>query len=44
MPRQAADANAKHDCKGNNWTTFNAPTFRNQGQCVSFLMSARSGR
>ena len=35
---------AKNDCKGDNWTTFNAPTFRNQGQCVSFLMSARSGR
>jgi hypothetical protein len=35
---------AKADCKGNNWTTFNAPAFRNQGECVSLLMSARSGR
>jgi hypothetical protein len=35
---------AKADCKGNNWTSFNEPTFRNQGECVSFLMSARSGR
>jgi hypothetical protein len=35
---------AKADCKGNNWTTFNEPTFRNQGECVSSLMSARSGR
>jgi hypothetical protein len=35
---------AKADCKGNNWTTFNEPTFRNQGECVSLLMSGRSGR
>jgi hypothetical protein len=35
---------AKADCKGNNWTTFNEPTFRNQGECVSLLMSQRPGR
>ena len=33
---------AKADCKGNNWTTFNAPwSSPNQGGRVSSLMSAR---
>ena len=44
VPVKLLTPTAKQDCKGNNWTTFNAPTFRNQGECVSSLMSARSGR
>jgi hypothetical protein len=44
VPVKELTPTAKQDCKGNNWTTFNAPTFRNQGECVSSLMSARSGR
>jgi hypothetical protein len=35
---------AKQDCKGNGWVAFNAPTFRNQGECVSFLVSKQLGR
>jgi hypothetical protein len=26
-------------CKNNGWTTFNNPTFKNQGACVSFVAS-----
>jgi hypothetical protein len=26
-----------NQCKNNGWKTFNNPTFRNQGQCVSFV-------
>jgi hypothetical protein len=27
----------KDQCKNGGWKTFNNPTFRNQGQCVSFV-------
>ena len=27
----------KDQCKKDGWKTFNNPTFRNQGQCVSFV-------
>lgn len=29
----------KDSCKKNGWMTFNAPTFRNQGDCVSYVQS-----
>jgi len=32
-PRQP---NAKGDCKDGNWKLFTNPSFKNQGQCVSF--------
>lgn len=30
---------SKDQCKNGGWQTFNAPTFKNQGQCVSYLQS-----
>jgi hypothetical protein len=27
----------KDQCKNGGWQTFNNPTFRNQGQCVSYV-------
>jgi hypothetical protein len=27
----------KNECKNGGWQTFTRPTFRNQGQCVSFM-------
>lgn len=29
----------KDDCKNNGWMTFNSPSFKNQGQCVSFVQA-----
>ena len=29
----------KDECKKDGWMTFNAPSFRNQGDCVSFVQS-----
>ncbi len=29
----------KNQCKDNGWKTFNSPTFKNQGQCVSYVQS-----
>lgn len=29
----------KNECKKDGWMTFNNPTFKNQGDCVSYLMS-----
>ncbi len=31
----------KEQCKNGGWMRFNNPTFRNQGQCVSFVVSNR---
>jgi hypothetical protein len=44
VPVKQLTPTTKQDCKVNSWATFNAPTFRNQGECVSFLMSQRPGR
>jgi hypothetical protein len=44
VPVKQLTPTAKQDCKGNNWTAFSAPTFRNQGECVSFLARRQSGR
>jgi len=30
---------SKDDCKKYGWMTFTNPSFRNQGQCVSFVMA-----
>ena len=29
----------KDQCKNDGWKTFNAPTFKNQGQCVSYVQA-----
>jgi hypothetical protein len=29
----------KNECKKGGWEDFNAPTFKNQGQCVSYVQS-----
>ncbi len=29
----------KNECKNGGWMTFNSPTFKNQGQCVSYVQS-----
>jgi CSLREA domain-containing protein len=31
----------KEQCKNGGWVRFNSPTFRNQGDCVSFVVSNR---
>ena len=31
---------SKDDCKNGGWTTFNDPSFKNQGDCVSFVAAA----
>jgi hypothetical protein len=31
-----SDTNSKDDCKNGGWTRFANPTFKNQGQCVSY--------
>ncbi|MFZ3301405.1 MAG: hypothetical protein WA152_01675 [Microgenomates group bacterium] len=30
---------SKNDCKDDGWSTFSNPTFKNQGDCVSFVQS-----
>lgn len=30
----------KNQCKNNGWQTFNNPTFKNQGDCVSYVQSS----
>lgn len=32
----------KDECKKDGWKTFNSPTFKNQGQCVSFVVSHKN--
>lgn len=29
----------KDECKKGGWATFNSPTFKNQGQCVSYVQA-----
>lgn len=29
----------KNECKNGGWMTFNSPTFKNQGECVSYVQS-----
>ena len=29
----------KDECKNDGWMTFNNPTFKNQGDCVSYVQS-----
>lgn len=33
----------KDQCKNGGWMTFTNPTFKNQGQCVSYVVSHRGG-
>jgi hypothetical protein len=39
-PAQPATAD---DCKNGGWMNFSSPAFRNQGQCVSWVVSNRGG-
>lgn len=34
---------SKDDCKNGGWMKFQDPSFKNQGQCVSFVVSHRGG-
>ena len=34
---------SKDECKKGGWMTFNSPSFKNQGQCVSFVASQGRG-
>jgi hypothetical protein len=34
---------SKDDCKDGGWMTFQDPSFKNQGQCVSYVVSNRGG-
>ncbi len=34
----------KDQCKKDGWKTFNNPTFKNQGDCVSFIASQGKAR
>jgi hypothetical protein len=36
---QVGPPTSKNACKDGGWKTFNHPTFKNQGQCVSFVAS-----
>jgi hypothetical protein len=36
---QVGPPTSKNACKHGGWKTFNNPTFKNQGQCVSFVAS-----
>lgn len=35
----ALTPSSKEECKKGGWMTFNSPSFKNQGQCVSFVQS-----
>jgi hypothetical protein len=39
----AAQPQSKDDCKNGGWMKFQDPAFKNQGQCVSFVVSHRGG-
>jgi hypothetical protein len=34
---------SKEQCKNGGWKTFTNPSFKNQGQCVSYVVSHRGG-
>jgi hypothetical protein len=36
---QVGPPTSKDVCKHGGWKTFNNPSFKNQGQCVSFVAS-----
>jgi hypothetical protein len=40
QPLQVGPPTSKDQCKKGGWQTFNNPTFKNQGQCVSFVNHA----
>ena len=44
VPVKELTPTARTTARATTGPTFGAPTFRNQGRCVSFLISARSGR
>lgn len=39
--KDTAPPTSKDQCKKGGWASFNNPSFRNQGQCVSFVVSNR---
>ncbi len=40
-PPATTTPTTKDECKNDGWKTFTNPTFKNQGQCVSFITSNR---
>ena len=40
---EATSPTSKDQCKNGGWKTFTNPVFKNQGQCVSFVVSNRGG-
>jgi hypothetical protein len=40
----SAKPTSKDDCKNGGWMDFQDPSFKNQGQCVSYVVSQRGGR
>jgi hypothetical protein len=40
----SAKPTSKDQCKNGGWMTFQDPSFRNQGQCVSYVTSNRGGK
>lgn len=39
----AVQATSMDDCKNGGWMTFQDPVFKNQGQCISYVVSHRGG-
>lgn len=39
----AVQLTSKEQCKNGGWKTFTSPTFKNQGQCVAFVVSNKGG-
>lgn len=40
---QSSTPTSMDDCKNGGWMSFQDPSFRNQGQCVSYVVSHRGG-
>jgi hypothetical protein len=40
---EASAPTSMEQCKNGGWKTFTSPAFKNQGQCVSFVVSNRGG-
>ena len=40
---QSAKPSSKDECKHGGWMNFQDPSFKNQGQCVSYVVSHRGG-
>ena len=43
-PATTTTPTMKSQCMGNGWKTFTSPTFKNQGQCVSYVEHLQHGK